>query len=126
MPIRILLADDHLAFRESLRQFLEADGDLEIVAEAGSGSEAVELSRLHRPDVAVLDVRMRGMSGIQAIPRIRRCSPQTVVVMLSMHRDARYVTQSLEAGALEYVTKDTAERLLVSAIRRACITHRGP
>jgi DNA-binding NarL/FixJ family response regulator len=122
MPIRVLLADDHATFRESVRELLEANTDLEIVAEAGSGKEAVDLAGVHRPDVAVLDVRMRGMSGIEAIPQIRRSSPHTVVVMLSMHRDSRYVIQSLEAGALEYIPKDAVETSLVNAIRRASIT----
>lgn len=126
MRIRILLADDHAAFRESLRQLLEASEDLEIVAEASSGAEAVELARLHRPDVAVLDVRMPGLNGIEAIARIRASSPQTSVVMLSAHRDARYVAQSLDAGALEYVPKDLAGHSLVDAIRRASIPHRVP
>jgi DNA-binding NarL/FixJ family response regulator len=122
MPIRVLLADDHSTFRESVRELLEATSDLEIVAEAASGKEAVDLAGVHQPDVAVLDVRMHGMSGIDAIPQIRRRSPHTVVVMLSMHRDSRYVVQSLEAGALEYVLKDAVETSLVKAIRRASIT----
>jgi DNA-binding NarL/FixJ family response regulator len=115
----VLLADDHFEFRQSFRNMLEAYRDLEVVAEAASLSEAVGLAGIHHPDLAVLDVRMKDGNGMDAIPRIRRCSPCTVFLMLSMHRDPRYVIESLRAGALEYLLKDSAESELIAAIRRA-------
>jgi DNA-binding NarL/FixJ family response regulator len=120
MPIRILLADDHPEFRQSLRQLLGRHPDLEVIAEAASGWEAIDMANTHQPDVALLDVRMDGLTGIQAIPHIRHCSPQTAVVMLSIHRDHRYSTSSMEAGAQAYLLKDTTESALVSVIRRLC------
>jgi DNA-binding NarL/FixJ family response regulator len=121
MRIRVLLADDHPAFRRSFRDTLERYSDLEVIAEADSGLEAVDLARRFQPDLAVLDVRMKDLNGIEAIPGIRRCSPHTAIVMLSMHRDPRYVAESLKAGAREYMLKDSAEDDLVTAMRRACI-----
>jgi DNA-binding NarL/FixJ family response regulator len=118
MPIRVLLADDHSEFRESFRHMLETYSDLEVVAEAESLSQAVDLAGVHQPDLAVLDVRMKDGNGMDAIPRIRNCSPSTVFLMLSMHRDPRYVIESLKAGAREYLLKDSAENDLVAAIRR--------
>jgi DNA-binding NarL/FixJ family response regulator len=125
MRIRVLLADDHPAFRRSFRDALERYSDLEVVGEADSGLQAVDLAGRLQPDLAILDVRMKDISGIEAIPGIRRCSPRTAIVMLSMHRDPRYVTESLKAGAREYMLKDSAEDDLVTAMRRACIG-RGP
>jgi DNA-binding NarL/FixJ family response regulator len=119
MRIRLLLADDHSDFRESFRRMLETYGDLEVVAEAESLSQAVDLAGVHQPDLALLDVRMKDGNGMDAIPRIRDCSPRTVFLMLSMHRDPRYVIESLKAGAREYLLKDSAEPDLVAAIRRA-------
>ena len=117
MPIKVLLADDHLAFRQSLRRLLERHQDIEIVAEAESGEEAIDLARAHQPDVVVLDVRLTGMTGIQAIPHIHRCSPDTAVMMLSMHLDSRYLQKSFAAGARAYLPKGSSEGALVSTIR---------
>jgi DNA-binding NarL/FixJ family response regulator len=117
MPIRILLADDHLAFRQSLRQVLERHHDMEVIAEATSGEEAVDLARAYRPDVVLLDVRLIGMTGIQAIPHIRQSSPQTAIMMLSMHLDRHYLKQSFAAGARAYLLKDSSEGALISTIR---------
>lgn len=122
MAIRILLADDHAPFRQSLRRKLESYPDLEVVAEAGSGEEAVLLAREHQPDVAILDIRMAPLNGIEAIPCIRVDSPETAVLILTMHGDKRYVTRSVEAGARGFLLKDCADEALVSAIR---IVHQG-
>jgi len=117
MPIRILLADDHLTFRQSLRQLLERHNDFEVIAEATSGEEAVDLARAYLPDVILLDVRLIGMNGIQAIPHIRESSPKTAILMLSMHLDRRYLMQSFAAGARAYLLKDSSEGALISTIR---------
>jgi DNA-binding NarL/FixJ family response regulator len=90
---------------------------VEVVGEARSGLEAVELTRRHHPDVAILDIGMAPLSGIQAAPKILRESPGTSVLMLTIHRDRLYVVRSLQAGALGYVLKDCDVEVLVQAIR---------
>ena len=122
MVIRVLLADDYEPFRREVRQILEDHRDIEVVAEASSGSEAIERATQVRPDVAVLDVRMQPVSGISAIPRILERSPRTAVLMLSIHNDKHYVSRSIEFGARGYLLKDSVENILVEAIR--CV-HRG-
>lgn len=118
MPsIRILLADDHIVMREGLRLLLERQPDLKVVAEAADGRDAVRLSEEQTPDVAVLDVGMPAMNGIEATRRIIASSPRTAVVILSMHHDESYVLRSLKAGARAYLLKDSAQEDLISAIR---------
>ncbi|MBV6434136.1 MAG: Oxygen regulatory protein NreC [Bryobacteraceae bacterium] len=116
MPIRILLADDHRLFRAGMRRILEENPDLLVVAEASSGSEAVEQAKLHLPDVAVIDISMKELNGIEAIERILRQSPQTGVLVLSMHSDERYVIRAVRAGAQGYLLKDSVEEGLLEAI----------
>jgi DNA-binding NarL/FixJ family response regulator len=116
VSITILLADDHEVFRQGLRRFLETQAEFRVVAEAASGIEAVNLARQLQPNVAVLDVRMKDLNGIEAVPQILRHSPRTAVLMLSMHGDKAYVTRSVEAGAKGYLLKDGAHDLLVRAI----------
>lgn len=116
MAIRVLIADDHRLFRDGLRRILEDRDHFEVVAEAGTGIEAVELARLHRPDVAVVDVTMPELNGTEATRQILKASPRTAVLMLSMHADERYVLRSRAAGAKGYLLKDTAEEGLAQAI----------
>lgn len=116
MAIRVLIADDHRLFRDGLRHILEDRDHFEVVAEAGTGLEAVELARLHRPDVAVVDVTMPELNGTEATRQILKASPRTAVLMLSMHADERYVRRSRAAGAKGYLLKDTAEEGLAQAI----------
>ncbi|MEK7408335.1 MAG: response regulator transcription factor [Acidobacteriota bacterium] len=117
MPIRILLADDSALYRQSLRRSLQSYTELEVVGEASSGEEAVRLVRQHHPDVAILDIRMAPLNGIDAIPKILRDSRETAVLMLTMHGDRRYVIRSVEAGARGYLLKDCEDEMLVRAIR---------
>lgn len=117
MSIRLLLADDHDVFRQSLRQVLESEPDFVVVAEARSGAEAVRLAEEHQPDVAIVDVRMPELNGIAAVAEILRQSPNTAVLMLSVHADRQYVIRSVEAGARGYMLKDSAEQVLIGAIR---------
>lgn len=114
---RILLADDHTLLRQGLRRILESHTGMEVVAEAGSGSEAVRLAEEHQPDVAIVDVAMKELNGIEAAAQIARCSPQTAVLMLSMHTDERYVLRSIRAGARGYLLKDSVEEDLIRAIQ---------
>lgn len=118
--IRILVADDHEAFRRSLRLLLESQPGFSVVAEAASGKEAVEMARELKPDVAILDVRMRPVTGLEAVSSIVHDSPRTGVLMVSMHEDKRYVARSVEAGARGYLLKDSLEDLLPEAIRKIC------
>jgi DNA-binding NarL/FixJ family response regulator len=117
--IRVVLADDHAIVREGVRLCLEAMGDIEVVGEAGDGHEAVRLVDQLAPDVAVLDVTMPRLNGIEALRQIRRDHPATAAVLLSMHDNEAYVTQALRAGAAGYVLKRTAATELGRAIRAA-------
>ncbi|MGC9971660.1 MAG: response regulator transcription factor [Bryobacteraceae bacterium] len=116
MPVRILLADDHAILRSGLRRILESYPGFVVAAEAASGTEAVTLARDERPDVAIVDVGMPGLNGIEATAQILRRSPSTAVLILSMHSDERYVVRALKAGARGYLLKDSVERELIQAI----------
>jgi DNA-binding NarL/FixJ family response regulator len=116
MAIRLLLADDHTMMRQGLRHILEGHQDFAIVAEASSGIEAVEAAREHRPDVAIVDVAMKELNGIEATAQILKHSPHTAVLILSMYSDERYVLRAVKAGARGYVLKNSAGDELVQAI----------
>jgi two-component system, NarL family, response regulator NreC len=113
---RILIADDHMLVRQALRNILRARADWDVVAEAGDGREAVRLAVEQRPDVAIIDVAMPVLNGIDAAEQIRRLVPATSVLMLSMHADEAYVTRSIAAGARGYLLKETAEADLLIAV----------
>jgi DNA-binding NarL/FixJ family response regulator len=115
--IRILIADDHGIVRSGLRMLIERQSDMEVVAEADDGIEARELAVAERPDVAVLDVSMPRMTGLQAAGQIRAHSPDTQVLLLSMHEEERYFFEGLEAGAAGYVLKRAADTDLIDAVR---------
>jgi DNA-binding NarL/FixJ family response regulator len=115
--IRVLIADDHGIVRSGLRMLIERQGDMSVVAEADDGVDALELTQAERPDVAVLDVSMPRMTGLQAAREIRAHSPDTRVLLLSMHDDERYFFEGLEAGAAGYVLKRAADTDLIEALR---------
>lgn len=117
MDCRILLADDHTLVRQGLRRILECQPDLRVVAEAGSGSEAISMARLHQPDLALLDVGMKGLNGLEALAQLRRLFPDVFVLMLSMHADERYVLRAVREGARGYVLKDCVEQELIEAVK---------
>ena len=117
MTIRVLLADDHNIVREGLRSLLEKDPEIEVVAMADNGRTAVQLAGELKPDVAVLDIAMPEMNGIEATRRISRDDPEIKVLALSMHSARRFVTEALSAGAKGYLLKDCAAEELVRAIR---------
>jgi two-component system response regulator NreC len=117
--IRVLLADDHTIVREGVRLCLEAMGDIEVVAEAEDGQMAVLLANQLRPDVAVVDLTMPRLNGVEAIRQIRRDLPDTEVVVLSVHDSEPYVVQALRAGAAGYGLKRNAATELAAAIRAA-------
>jgi DNA-binding NarL/FixJ family response regulator len=115
--IRILLADDHTIVRSGIRLLLEQQPDFKVVGEANDGREAVELVSKHHPDVAVLDIGMPQLNGIEATMQIAAAEPATQVVILSMHADEGYVLRALKAGARGYILKNAAEADLIRAIR---------
>jgi DNA-binding NarL/FixJ family response regulator len=117
--VRILLADDHTIVRQGLRKVLEERPEWEVVAEAGDGREAVRLAEQHRPDVAIVDVAMPLLNGIETTRQITKRVPNTRVLVLSMHADEAYVTQILQAGATGYLLKDSADVDLVRAVEEA-------
>ena len=116
-PIRILLADDHTVIRRGLRALLERQSGFAVVAEAADGREAVETAAAVQPDVAVIDIGMPNINGIEAARRITEKRPETAVVILSMHADESYVLRALKSGARGYLLKDSHEEDLIDAIR---------
>jgi DNA-binding NarL/FixJ family response regulator len=116
MKPTILLADDHGVIRFGLRALLEMAG-MEIVAEAAEGREALRLAQEHAPDVAIFDLAMPGLNGIEATDLLKRRCPQTRVVILSMHPDSEHVHRALAAGASAYVLKGGATEEIVTAVR---------
>ena len=117
LKTRILLADDHTVVRRGLRMVLDAAPDLEVVAEAGDGAEAVELGLGEEVDLAIFDVTMPRLTGIQAAEELRRRRPELRTLMLSMHDNERYFFEALRAGASGYVLKSVADRDLIEACR---------
>ena len=118
-PTRILLADDHHVVRHGLRLLIDAEPDLTVVAEAGDGIEAVQAALEHDVELAILDVSMPRMTGINATREIIRARPDVRVLMLSMHDSTEYLFEALRAGASGYVLKSGADRDLVEACRAA-------
>jgi DNA-binding NarL/FixJ family response regulator len=115
--MRLLVADDHGIMRGGLRLLLDRQPDMEVVAEACDGIEAVELALRERPDICILDVAMPRMTGLQATVEIRTHAPEVAVLILSMHDDERYLFEALQAGAAGYVLKREADHALVDAVR---------
>jgi two-component system response regulator NreC len=120
-PITIVLADDHAVVRSGLRFVLDAEADLQVVAEAGTIDDAVRMAKAHRPAVLVLDLNMPGSmpSSLDALPVLAQDAPATTVVVLTMQEDPQFARRALTAGAKAYVLKEAADTELVEAIRRA-------
>ncbi|HZG67246.1 MAG TPA: response regulator transcription factor [Herpetosiphonaceae bacterium] len=115
--VRILLADDHAMLRDGVRMVLEAHPGFEVVGTADNGAEAVALAHSLQPDIAVLDVAMPELNGLDATREIRACCPETEIVILSMHEGEDYLREALRAGAAGYVLKRAAAKELVGAIQ---------
>jgi len=116
--IRILLADDHVLFRAGTRRILEEQPDLTVVAEGSSGIEAIALARENAPDVAILDIGMKSLNGLEAAGQILAHLPKTAILILSMHCDERYVSGAVRVGALGFLLKDSVEQGLIEAVRK--------
>ncbi len=121
-PIRVMLADDHVLVREGTRRLLEAEPDIEVIAEAGDGISAVEQAVASQPDVLIIDVAMPGMSGIEATRQIKQQLPNVAVLALTAYDDDQYVLALLNAGAAGFLLKDVRGQELVTAVRSV---HRG-
>lgn len=117
-PIRVLVADDHAVVRRGLRQILEAEPDIEVVAEATNGAEAVALVRERSVDAVLLDITMPGRSGLEVLRELNGVRPEMRVLVLSMHPEERYAVRVLKEGAAGYLTKESAPEELVRAVRK--------
>jgi two-component system response regulator NreC len=117
VKIRVVLADDHAVLRTGLAMLMNAQPDLDVVGEAGSGAEAARLAAMLKPDVVVMDLTMGPSSGLEAIGMIRTAGPGPAVLVLSMHTDVSYVRMALAAGASGYVAKSVADAELLTAVR---------
>jgi two-component system, NarL family, response regulator NreC len=117
MAIRVLLVDDHAVVRDGLRFLLEAQGDIEVVGSAANGREALQRTRELKPDVVVMDIAMPELNGTEATLQIHEMSPETQVLMLSMHSTAEHIFRALQAGAQGYLLKQSAGPEVVAAVR---------
>jgi len=125
-PIRVLVADDHLILRLGLVTLINGETDMKVVAEASNGQHVVELFREHRPDVTLMDLRMPGLNGVEAISAICAEEPDAKVIVLTIHKGDEAVYQALRAGARGYLLKDIATDEILAAVRsvhegRRCI-----
>ena len=116
--INIVLADDHVLVRKGIKAMLEADTNIHVVGEASNGLEALEVAKVFKPDILVLDVRMPSMTGLEAAARLHQYAPETKAVILSMHDSEEYVLQALDSGAYGYLLKDTDKDEFVKALRQ--------
>jgi len=116
--IRVLLADDHSIVRAGLRRIVEESGDMQVIAEADDGREAIQLVKKKDPDVAVIDISMPGLDGLEVISQLQTLNPQLPILVLTMHEEGQYVVRAVQAGAMGYLTKQSAPEQLVNAIRK--------
>ncbi len=117
MSIRVIIADDHAVLRDGTRELLQREDDIEVVGEAGDGEAAVALVEDVRPDVAILDIAMPGLNGVEATARIKSAHPEVAVLVLTVHDEDAYVFAILEAGAAGYLLKNVRGAELVEAVR---------
>jgi len=116
--IRVLIADDHKIVRDGLKRILSAHGEVDVTGEAADGDQALALVRAHEYDLAMVDMSMPGLSGIDLIKRLKLEKPKLRILVLSMHGERQYAARALKAGASGYLNKDSAAELLVGAIRK--------
>jgi len=116
--IKVLLADDHSIVRAGLRRLIEESGDITVVAEAANGRDALRAVESALPDVAIIDLSMPGLDGLEVISRLHAAHPSLPLLVLTMHEEGQYVVRAVEAGAMGYITKQSAPEQLVNAIRK--------
>jgi two-component system response regulator NreC len=115
--VRLLIADDHMIFRQGIKKLLDEEPDLQIVGEAADGREVVKKATELKPDVILMDIAMANLNGLEATKQIKKVLPESKIIMLTMHKNEEYVLQSFQAGASGYILKEGAVEELVSAIR---------
>jgi DNA-binding NarL/FixJ family response regulator len=118
-PITVMIVDDHEMVRRGACSYLEAQPDISVVAQAGSGEEAVRLAQEHIPDVVLMDLVMPGMDGVEATRKVKNASPRTQIIILTSFHQDEYIFPALQAGAISYLLKDVKAAELLEAIRRA-------
>jgi NarL family two-component system response regulator LiaR len=118
-PIRVMLVDDHNMVRKGARVYLEAQPDIVVVAETGSGEDAVRLAREQVPDVVLMDLVMPGMEGVEATRKVKDASPRTQIIVLTSYHQDEHIFPALQAGAISYLLKDVKAAELIQAIHRA-------
>lgn len=116
--IKVLLADDHYIVREGLKRVLEESSEIEVVAEAADGEAALNKAMTKKPDVAIIDISMPGMDGLEVVSRLNSYCRELPVLILTMHDEEQYVIRAIEAGAMGYVTKQSAPEQLVAAVKK--------
>jgi two-component system invasion response regulator UvrY len=116
--IKVLLADDHSIVRAGLRRIVEESGDMEVIAEAADGRETIRLVLETSPDVAVIDISMPGLDGLEVVDQLRGHCPDLPILILTMHEEGQYVVRAIQAGAKGYMTKQSAPEQLLKAIRK--------
>lgn len=115
--INVLIADDHSMVRQGLKQILELEQDMSVIAQAANGEEAVKMARQHKPDVILMDINMPGTNGLQAIKELKQEQNPAKVIVLTIHQDREYLFKTLQMGAEGYVLKDAESAVLIEAIR---------
>lgn len=115
--ITVMIADDHVLLREGLKQLLELEDDIEVIAQAGDGEEAIEKAQKYNPDVILLDINMPKINGIEALRRLKDLGTDSKIIMLTIHDDREYLLETMKIGANGYVLKDSDGDSLVKAIR---------
>ena len=115
--IRVLIADDHSMVRQGLKQILELEDDIIVIAQASNGSEAVKLAREQKPDIILMDINMPGTNGLQAIKELKQEKNPSKIIVLTIHQDREYLFKTIQMGAEGYVLKDAEPSVLIEAIR---------
>ncbi len=118
-PISVIIVDDHAVVRQGVRAFLDTQPDIQVVAEASSGLEAIRLCAEFAPDVVLMDLVMPGMNGVEATRRLKRVSPRTQVIVLTSYYDDEHIFPAIQAGAISYLLKDVGPNELADAVRKA-------
>ncbi|MCX6865254.1 MAG: response regulator transcription factor, partial [Verrucomicrobia bacterium] len=116
-PIRVLLAEDHMLVREGLRKMLDLETNIEVIAEAKNGRQAVSLAIQHCPDVVLMDIAMPGLNGLEATRQVLKALPNTKVIILTAHNDDAYVNSATASGAVGFLLKQTSAHNVCQAIR---------
>lgn len=122
--IKVILADDHVIVRNGIKILLESEGEVEVIAEASNGQEAIEKVKQYRPDILISDIKMPVMNGLEATAELKKISPETKTLILSMHDDEEYIIKSVESGASGYLLKDTTKEEFVKALKSVLDGHK--